>query len=240
MQTNLITIPLITPSFFDIYEVNNMALAIFDLDNTLLGGDSDYLWGEFLVEKNIVDAKSYQRTNQDFYDQYLAGTMDIFEFSAFQFKPLADNTINDLMQWRKQYLAEKIDPIMLPAARELIAKHRQQGDTLLIITATNQFITAPIAESLDIPHLIATEAEMIDGVYTGKVAGTPSYQQGKVIRLEKWLKEHKLTLEGSYFYSDSHNDLPLLQLVEHPVAVDADPKLQAVAEQQGWKIISLR
>jgi len=217
-----------------------MALAIFDLDNTLLGGDSDYLWGEFLVENNIVDAKSYQQANQDFYDQYLAGTMDIFEFSAFQFKPLADNSIADLNRWRQQYLAEKINPIMLPAARELIAKHQQQGDTLLIITATNRFITAPIAKALAIPHLIATEAEMVDGVYTGKVAGTPSYQQGKVTRLNVWLKEQKLTLAGSYFYSDSHNDLPLLKLVEHPVAVDADPKLQAVAKQRGWKILSLR
>ncbi|NOQ93894.1 MAG: HAD-IB family hydrolase [Methylophaga sp.] len=217
-----------------------MALAIFDLDNTLLGGDSDYLWGEFLVENNIVDAASYQRGNQDFYDQYLAGTMDIFEFSAFQFKPLADNSIADLTRWREQYLAEKINPIMLPAARELIAKHQQQGDTLLIITATNSFITSPIAKALNIPHLIATEAEMIEGKYTGKVAGTPSYQQGKVTRLNEWLVEQKLTLEGSYFYSDSHNDLPLLNLVEHPVAVDADSKLHAVAKQQGWKILSLR
>jgi len=217
-----------------------MALAIFDLDNTLLGGDSDYLWGEFLVEKKIVDGESYQRANQDFYDQYLAGTMDIFEFSAFQFKPLAENSINDLMQWRKQYLAEKISPIMLPAARELIAKHQQQGDTLLIITATNQFITTPIAEALEIPHLIATEAEMIDGRYTGKVAGTPSYQEGKVVRLKEWLNAHNITLDGSYFYSDSHNDLPLLNLVEHPIAVDPDDTLHAVAKQQDWKIISLR
>ena len=217
-----------------------MALAIFDLDNTLLGGDSDYLWGEFLVENNIVDAESYQQANQDFYDQYLAGTMDIFEFSAFQFKPLADNTRDDLIRWREQYLAKKIAPIMLPAARKLIAQHQQQGDTLLIITATNSFITAPIAKSFAIPNLIATEAEMVEGAYTGKVAGTPSYQQGKVVRLEKWLKEQDLTLEGSYFYSDSHNDLPLLNLVEHPVAVDADPKLHAIAKQQGWKIISLR
>jgi len=217
-----------------------MALAIFDLDNTLLGGDSDYLWGEFLVENNIVDAKSYQQANQDFYDQYLAGTMDIFEFSAFQFKPLADNSIADLNRWRQQYLAEKINPIMLPAARELIAKHQQQGDTLLIITATNRFITAPIAEKLGIPNLIATEPEMVDGLYTGNVAGTPSYQAGKVTRLHQWLEGHHLNLEGSYFYSDSHNDIPLLELVDHPVAVDADIQLQAVATQLGWKTLSLR
>jgi len=240
MQTISLSHSRIEQLSFDIVEVNNMALAIFDLDNTLLGGDSDYLWGEFLVEQNIVDAKSYQQTNQDFYDQYLAGTMDIFEFSAFQFKPLADNTLDDLTRWREHYLTEKIKPIILPAALELITKHRQQGDDLLIITATNSFITAPIAKLLKIPHLIATEAEMIDGVYTGMVSGTPSYQGGKVSRLNTWLIEQDVTLEGSYFYSDSHNDLPLLNLVEHPVAVDADSKLQAIAKQQGWKIISLR
>jgi len=237
MQTILITIATIT---IDIVEVKNMALAIFDLDNTLLGGDSDYLWGEFLVEHHIVDGPSYQKANQDFYDQYLAGTMDIFEFLTFQLKPLADNSLADLHQWREQYLIEKIAPIMLPAAQDLIAKHQQQGDTLLIITATNQFITAPIAKIVGIPHLIATEAEMLDGVYTGKVAGTPSYQQGKVTRLNDWLAEHAINLEGSYFYSDSHNDLPLLKLVEHPIAVDPDPKLRIIAEQQGWKILSLR
>ncbi len=217
-----------------------MALAIFDLDNTLLGGDSDYLWGEFLVENELVDGASYQRSNQDFYDQYLAGTMDIFEFLAFQLKPLADNSPADLERWRSQFLVEKIDPIILPAAQNLIAHHRQQGDTLLIITATNSFITAPIAQKLGIPHLIATEAEIIDGLYTGDVAGTPSYQHGKVERLQDWLSTQNQTLVGSYFYSDSHNDLPLLNMVEHPVAVDSDPKLLAIAKQQGWKTISLR
>ena len=217
-----------------------MALAIFDLDNTLLGGDSDYLWGEFLVENNLVDGESYQQANQDFYDQYLAGTMDIFEFLAFQLKPLADNSPADLERWRTQFLAEKIDPIILPAAQKLIADHRQQGDTLLIITATNSFITAPIAQKLGIPHLIATEAEISEGRYTGNVAGTPSYQHGKVERLQDWLNAQNQTLAGSYFYSDSHNDLPLLNMVEHPIAVDSDAKLLAVAKQYGWKTISLR
>ncbi|RKZ97733.1 MAG: HAD-IB family hydrolase [Gammaproteobacteria bacterium] len=217
-----------------------MALVIFDLDNTLLGGDSDYLWAEFLVENKIVDGEHYRQTNQDFYDQYLAGTMDIFEFLAFQLKPLADNSLADLNRWRANYLAEKIEPIILPAGRALIAKHRQQGDTLLIITATNSFITTPIAEKLGIPYLIATEPEVINGVYTGKVDGTPSYQEGKVTRLQDWLDTQNLTLEGSYFYSDSHNDLPLLDLVEHPIAVDPDPNLQTIAQQRGWKIVSLR
>lgn len=222
------------------YEVNRMALAIFDLDNTLLGGDSDYLWGEFLVENNVVDGGFYQQKNQDFYDQYLAGTMDIFEFLAFQLKPLADNSLENLVQWREQYLQEKIDPIILQAGRELIQHHQQQGDETLIITATNSFITAPIAEKLGIPNLIATEPEMVDGLYTGNVAGTPSYQAGKVTRLNQWLDGHHLNLEGSYFYSDSHNDIPLLELVDHPVAVDADANLQAVATKQGWQVISLR
>jgi len=217
-----------------------MALAIFDLDNTLLGGDSDYLWGEFLVENKLVDGIAHQQKNQDFYDQYLAGTMDIFEFLAFQLKPLADNSLEDLVQWREKYLQEKINPIILQAGLALIKQHQQQGDETLIITATNSFITAPIAEKLGIPNLIATEPEMVDGLYTGNVAGTPSYQAGKVTRLNQWLEGHHLNLEGSYFYSDSHNDIPLLELVDHPVAVDADANLQAVATKQGWKVISLR
>ncbi|MDO7666938.1 MAG: HAD-IB family hydrolase, partial [Pseudomonadota bacterium] len=170
----------------------------------------------------------------------LAGTMDIFEFLAFQLKPLADNNPADLERWRTQYLVEKIDPIILPAAQKLISHHRQRGDTLLIITATNSFITTPIAQKLGIPHLIATEAEMLNGHYTGKVAGTPSYQHGKVQRLQEWLHTQNQTLTGSYFYSDSHNDLPLLNMVDHPIAVDSDPKLLAVAQQQGWQTISLR
>ncbi len=227
-------------NFLFIISNDDMALAIFDLDNTLLGGDSDYLWGEYLVENKLVDSADYQRTNQGFYDQYLAGTMDIFEFSAFQFKPLADNAMTTLMQWRADYLTQKIDPIILPAARTLIAKHTQQNDTLLIITATNSFITTPIAEKLAIPNLIATEPEIVNGHFSGKVAGTPSYQQGKVTRLQHWLSQTGHALEDSYFYSDSHNDLPLLELVSHPIAVDPDPQLQATAQQRSWPIISLR
>ena len=217
-----------------------MALALFDLDNTLLAGDSDYLWAEFLVEHQLVDGQYYQQMNEHFYQQYLTGTMDVFEFLAFQLKPLADNSLVDLHRWRDQYLAEKIDAIILPAAKKLIAQHQQQGDTLLIISATNNFITSPIAEKLAVPNLIATEAEMINGAYTGKVIGIPSYQQGKVARLYDWLAAQQHTLKGSYFYSDSHNDLPLLNVVDHPVAVDPDAKLRAIAEQRDWKIISLR
>ena len=217
-----------------------MALAIFDLDNTLLGGDSDYLWGEYLVENKLVNTVDYQSTNQHFYEQYVVGSMDIFEFSAFQFKPLADNSIVTLEQWREDYLIKKIEPIILVQAKALIEKHRQQNDTLMIITATNSFITTPIANKLGIPNLIATEPEVIDGHFTGEVSGCPSYQEGKVTRLQDWLKDTQHSLDGSYFYSDSHNDLPLLELVEYPFAVDPDPELKVIAQERRWPIISLR
>ena len=217
-----------------------MALAIFDLDNTLLGGDSDYLWGEYLVENKLVNTVDYQSTNQHFYEQYVAGSMDIFEFSAFQFKPLADNSIVTLEQWREDYLIKKIEPIILVQAKALIEKHRQQNDTLMIITATNSFITTPIANKLGIPNLIATEPEVIDGHFTGEVSGCPSYQEGKVTRLHDWLKDTQHSLDGSYFYSDSHNDLPLLELLEYPFAVVPDPELTVIAQERRWPIISLR
>jgi HAD superfamily hydrolase (TIGR01490 family) len=217
-----------------------MALAIFDLDNTLLGGDSDFLWGRYLCENGIVDADAYRRANEHYYQQYLEGSLDIYEFLEFVFKPLASHNLEQLCKWRENYLQQKIKPIILPAAEALIAQHRAKGDTLLIITATNSFITSPIAEMLAIEHLIATEPELIDGRYTGQVAGTPSFHQGKVDRLKQWLAEQNQDLQGSIFYSDSHNDLPLLELVDTAVAVDPDPKLQAVAQQRGWKILSLR
>lgn len=217
-----------------------MALAIFDLDNTLLGGDSDFLWGRYLCENGIVDAEDYRRANEHYYQQYQHGSLDIAEFLEFVFKPLTMHSIEQLESWRAAYLEQKIKPIILPAAEALIEKHRSQGDTLLIVTATNSFLTAPIAEMLGIEHLIATNPELVDGRYTGRVAGTPSFQQGKVERLTTWLKQHKHDLDGSIFYSDSHNDIPLLELVDTAVAVDPDPKLQAVAEKQGWKILSLR
>ena len=217
-----------------------MALAIFDLDNTLLDGDSDYLWGCFLAEHGIVDSEAYQIENQRFYDQYLDGSLNIYEFLRFQLQPLAAHGSAQLMQWREQFLSDKIEPILLPKARELVDKHRRQGDELLIVTATNRFITGPIAERYGIHHLLATEPEMLDGEYTGGVSGTPCFQDGKVERLRAWLDEHGQNLEGSWFYSDSHNDLPLLELVDHPVAVDPDAKLATLARQRGWAIISLR
>ncbi|MGA7799364.1 MAG: HAD family hydrolase [Gammaproteobacteria bacterium] len=217
-----------------------MSLALFDLDNTLLGGDSDYLWGRFLIERGIVDAEYYEHENQRFYDQYKAGTLDIHEFLRFQLRPLAEHGPQQLQHWRDQYLHEHIEPIILPAARALIERHRRAGDLPVVITATNSFITAPIVARLGIEHLLATEPEMQGGRYTGAVTGTPCFQQGKVERLQQWLVTQGADLHGSWFYSDSHNDLPLLSRVDHPVAVDPDDTLAAYARAQGWPIISLR
>lgn len=217
-----------------------MGLAIFDLDNTLLAGDSDYLWGQFLAEQRIVNSETYEQTNRAFYQQYLRGTLDIYEFLAFQLAPLKQHSLSQLELWRSQYLEEKIYPIILPRAQELLASHRAREHTLLIITATNRFITEPIATILGVEELIATEPEMQSGRYTGRVSGIPSYREGKVARLEVWLKEHELALEPSWFYSDSHNDIQLLERVTYPVAVDPDEKLAAHARINGWPVLSLR
>ncbi len=217
-----------------------MGLAIFDLDNTLLAGDSDYLWGVFLAEQGIVDRDDYERENERFFRDYEAGRLDIFAFLRFSLKPLTQHPMQQLQFWREAFLREKIDPIILPQARRLIARHRDAGDLLLIITATNSFVTAPIAERLRVPHLIATEPELRDGRYTGEVQGVPCYREGKVQRLSTWLREQGLDLAGSSFYSDSHNDIPLLERVEHPVAVDPDAQLTDHAREHGWSIISLR
>lgn len=217
-----------------------MALALFDLDNTLLDGDSDYLWGCFLAEHGIVDGERYEKDNRRFYDQYLNGSLDIHEFLRFQLQPLARHPRARLQSWREQFMKEKIEPILLPKAYDLLERHRQAGDELLIITATNRFITGPIAERYAVANLLATEPEIRDGEYTGGVTGTPCFQSGKVERLQDWLEEHGRNLEGSWFYSDSHNDLPLLEKVAHPVAVDPDDRLRSVAGDRGWPIISLR
>jgi len=217
-----------------------MALALFDLDNTLLDGDSDYLWGCFLAEHGIVDGEAYESENQRFYDQYLDGCLDIHEFLRFQLKPLADHNRQQLEAWREEFLTSKIEPIMLDKAQELLDRHRTAGDELLIITATNRFITEPIAARYGVEHLLATEPELHDGEFTGGVTGIPCFQEGKVKRLEEWLITHNATLDGSWFYSDSHNDLPLLERVEYPVAVDPDDKLRALAGTRGWPVTSLR
>ncbi|MBC8519351.1 MAG: HAD family hydrolase [Gammaproteobacteria bacterium] len=217
-----------------------MALAIFDLDNTLIGGDSDHLWGEFLIRHNYVDGEFYQKENDRFYREYQHGSLDIHDWLEFQLKPLAAHSLTELQQWRKDFIEEEIHPILLPKAAELIDTHRRKGDRLLIITATNSFITEPIASILGITDLIATDPELIDGEYTGAVYGIPSYQDGKIDRLNSWLKQQDVTMDGSCFYSDSHNDLPLLKIVDNPVAVDPDNILMDTAKEREWPIISLR
>ena len=217
-----------------------MALAIFDLDNTLIAGDSDVLWGQFLGEHGHVDYSSHERENQRHYADYKAGGLDIMAFLRFQLRILSEHDVDTLRRWRDIFVEEKVKPVLLPKARALIEKHRAQGDVPLIITATNQFITEPVAKLFNIEHLIASEPEFRDGRYTGGVSGTPSYAAGKVTRIGDWMKIHGHDLNGSWFYSDSHNDLPLLRQVAHPVAVDPDDILRAEAEKNHWSIISLR
>ncbi|TVP90918.1 MAG: HAD family hydrolase [Pseudomonadaceae bacterium] len=217
-----------------------MALAIFDLDNTLLGGDSDHLWGEFIVEQKIVDPVTYKAKNDAFFEDYLAGRLDIQIYLSFCLQLLAEHPQEQLDAWHAQFMREKIEPIMLPAARQLMQKHRDAGDTLMIITATNRFITGPIAQRLGIEILLATECEKVDGRYTGHSTDIPCFREGKVTRLDRWMLENSQTLDNSWFYSDSINDLPLLSLVDHPVAVDPDNKLRAHAEAKGWQVMSLR
>jgi len=217
-----------------------VSLAIFDLDNTLLSIDSDHAWGEFLLEQGAVDANAYREANERFMADYAAGTLDINAFLAVALKPLADNTPEQLAAWHQQFMAGKVEPHILSKAEELVARHRSQGDTLLIITATNRFITAPIAERLGIDNLIAVEPEIKNGHYTGKVSGVPSFREGKITRLHKWLETQNDTLDDAWFYSDSHNDIPLLELVDNPVAVDPDDTLRQTAIDRGWRIMTLR
>jgi HAD superfamily hydrolase (TIGR01490 family) len=215
-------------------------LALFDLDNTLLAGDSDYEWGRFLIDKGAVDRDAYEAANRDFYEQYKAGTLDIYEFARFAFRPLVENPLERLEDWRAEFFANRIQPLILPGARELLTRHREQGHELLIITATNRFVTEPVAAELGVTHLLATEPRFEQGRFTGEIDGVPCFREGKVTRLQAWMAEHGADLRDSWFYSDSHNDLPLLQRVEHPVVVDGDVPLTDHALAQGWPMISLR
>jgi HAD superfamily hydrolase (TIGR01490 family) len=220
-----------------------MNLVLFDLDNTLLAGDSDYEWGQFLIAKGVVDGPHYEAKNRAFYEDYKAGRLDIYAFLAFALRPLATHARAQLDAWHTEYMATRIRPMIHQAARDLVQQHLDTADLVAIITATNSFVTAPIAREFGISHLIATDAEEIDGQFTGEVAGTPCFREGKVTRIEQFLAERGTTLErldDSWFYSDSHNDLPLLERVRHPVAVDPDPTLRAEAEARGWPVISLR
>ncbi len=217
-----------------------MNLALFDLDNTLLAGDSDFEWAQFLIEEGVLDREVYEARNQHFYDQYKAGTLDIREFLDFQLKPLSRHSRDVLDAWHAEFMRRKIMPIVRESARELVDRHR--NDTRVMITATNSFVTAPISRVFGIEHLIATEPEERDGQFTGGVTGIPCFRDGKVQRLEAWLAAEGRSLasfERSWFYSDSLNDLPLLARVTDPVAVDPDETLRAHAQQRGWPVMTL-
>lgn len=217
-----------------------MALALFDLDHTLLAGDSDYAWGQFLIARGLVDGATHQRENDSYFAQYQAGTLDIMAFLAFALAPLARLPRAQLDALHVEFMQERIVPMITPMARALVEYHRDQGDTPIIITSTNSFVTAPIARAFGVAHLLATEPEILDGCFTGHAAGVPCFQDGKVVRLREWLADRDETMAGAHAYSDSHNDLPLLSLVDHPVAVDPDNVLRAHAKAHGWPIISLR
>lgn len=220
-----------------------MNLVLFDLDNTLLAGDSDYEWGQFLIAKGAVDGAHYEAKNNAFYEDYKAGRLDIYAFLAFALHPLATHSRAQLDAWHAEYMATRIKPMITQAARDLVKRHLDEADLVAVITATNSFVTAPIVKEFGIRHLIATDPEEIDGRFTGEVAGTPCFREGKVTRLEHFLKAHGTRLDcldSSWFYSDSHNDLPLLEIVQYPIAVDPDPALHARAHEKGWPVISLR
>ena len=217
-----------------------MSLAIFDLDNTLIGGDSDFLWGEFIGEEGIVDANAYRKKNEYFYQQYDLGTLDIYAWLEFCLEPLTRYSMTELQELHHRFMIQKIEPILLEKAQNCINRHKERGDTVLVITASTSFVTAPIVKKYGINHLLATEPEIKAGRYTGGVSGMPCFQAGKIDKLMPWLQKNEETLTGSTFYSDSHNDLPLLELVDNPVAVNADKILTKIAQKKGWDILNWR
>jgi len=217
-------------------------LVLFDLDNTLLAGDSDFEWAQFLIGKGVLDPEVHEARNNVFYEQYKAGTLDIFEFLDFQLQPLARHDRAQLDAWHAEFMRTRIVPMIGEPARRLVNKHLEDDAIVAIVTATNSFVTGPIAREFRIPHLIATIPAMENGQFTGKPRGLPSFKAGKIARVEEWLESMGLywgSFERTWFYSDSHNDLPLLERVTHPVAVDPDPTLRAHAEQAGWPVLSL-
>jgi len=220
-----------------------MNLALFDLDNTLIAGDSDFEWAQYLIGRGVLDREVHEARNLEFYEHYKAGTLDIHAFLDFQLAPLARHARAELDAWHREFLATRIRPQIGAAARALVEKHRAAGDLLAIVTATNSFVTGPIAREFGIPHLIATIPAQENGRFTGKPRGTPSFREGKIARVDAWLESLGLWLGGferSWFYSDSHNDLPLLEKVTNPVAVDADETLAQAAAERGWLQIGLR
>lgn len=220
-----------------------MNLALFDLDNTLLSGDSDFEWAQFLSAKGVLDREVHEAKNQVFYDDYKAGTLDIHAFLQFQLAPLARHARSELDAWHREFLATRIMPIIGTPARTLVQHHLDAGDLCAIVTATNSFVTGPICREFGIPHLIATVPAQENGRFTGAPRGLPAFKEGKIARTNAWLEAMGLwwgAFARSTFYSDSHNDLPLLTLVTHPVAVDPDDTLRAYATAQGWPVLSLR
>ncbi len=220
-----------------------MELVLFDLDNTLLAGDSDFEWAQYLISRGVLDKEVYEARNQEFFEQYKAGTLDIFEFLDFQLKPLARHSREQLDAWHQEFMDTRILPMMTPQSVALVKKHLDSGAIVAIVTATNSFVTGPIARAFGIPHLIATIPAQENGVFTGKPRGMPAFKAGKIERVENWLESLGLcwgSFTRSWFYSDSHNDLPLLGKVSEPVAVDPDDTLRAHATAQGWPVISLR
>ena len=219
-----------------------MELALFDLDNTLLSGDSDYEWAQFLIERGVLERAEYEAKNEHFFRQYNAGELDIHEFLEFQLAPLARYPREKLDEWHAEFMRTKIEPMIRAKGVELVRRHLGHGDLCAIVTSTNAFITAPIAREFGLEHLVATELEVRNGRFTGKPSGTPCFREGKITRVEEWLAGQGRILASFtaiWFYSDSQNDLPLLEYVTHPVVVDPDEVLHRVAVKRGWQIISL-
>lgn len=218
-----------------------MALALFDLDNTLIAGDSDHGWGEFLCRKGYVDAEAYHARNNEYLNQYEEGKLDPYEYLEFALQPLKNNTPETLAAWHAEFMRETIVPMMLPMAMDLLDAHRNRGDRVVVITSTNRFVVEPIVAALGgADDILATEPEMLDGRYTGKIVGEPCFREGKVRRMSEWLTDKPFSLDEAYFYSDSINDLPLLLEVSNPVVVDPDSALKAEAQSRGWPILSMR
>lgn len=217
-----------------------MTLALFDLDNTLIAGDSDHAWGEFIVERGLIDAGDYARTNDKFYSDYVIGCLDIEAYLRFALEPLSQYSIDELNSFHQDFMAKKIASMWLAAADKLIEQHRNQGHRLVVITATNRFVVEPIVKQLGITEIICSEPEIIDSQYTGNFVDEPCYREGKISKLNRWLNMNNESISGAWFYSDSFNDIPLLEKVDNPVAVDPDPKLRAHAESFDWPVTSLR
>lgn len=215
-------------------------LALFDLDETLIAGDSDRLWGRFLGERGY--GPDFVADQERCYRHYREGTLVVEEFLRLQLRPLSEHPLERLHRWRSEFLEDTIRPLLLARARELVAAHDRRGHVTAVVTATNRFISEPIARWFNVEYLLATEPEMRNERYTGEVVGVPCYAEGKSVRVRQWLAADGVDAElsESWYYSDSLNDLPLLSEVGHPVAVDPEPRLRAEAQSRGWPIVSLR